>query len=248
MHSIFTEKYKTAANKLILLDYDGTLVDFDPMPERAKPSAQLLEILMTLADNHQTKVVIISGRRQYEIDSFLGDLPVNIIAEHGAMIKENGRWRKLVIENELWKQSVLPIFERFTLSCSNSFVEEKQYSLTWHYRNVQTELGYEYSRDLIRALWDSVRSYNLRIIDGNKIVELMNNEINKGKAVNKVFLLNNYDYVLSIGDDQTDEDMFRALLDNLNAYTIKVGEGKTVAKHKLKSVSEVLNLLSQLTK
>lgn len=54
----------------------------------------------------------------------------------------------------------------------------------------------------------------------------MNNEIDKGKAVNKVFLQNNYDYVLSIGDDQTDEDMFRALLDNLNAYTIKVGEGK----------------------
>lgn len=70
MHSIFTEKYKTAANKLILLDYDGTLVDFESMPDKAKPSAQLLEILKSLTDNHQTNVIIISGRRQYEIDSF----------------------------------------------------------------------------------------------------------------------------------------------------------------------------------
>ena len=246
MYSTFTEKYKTAANILVLLDYDGTLVDFESIPERAKPSAQLLKILKTLTDKPQTKVVIISGRRQYDIDSFLGDLPINIIAEHGAMIKENGKWRKQVIDYGLWKQSVLSIFERFTLTCPNSFVEEKQYSLTWHYRNAQTELGYEYSRELIRTLSDSVRSYNLRIIDGNKIVELTSNLIDKGKAVKKMLAQNKYDFILAIGDDKTDEDMFRELSENDHAFTIKVGDGETFAKQKVHSVADVIRLLEQL--
>lgn len=246
MDSILTEKYKSAGNKLVLLDYDGTLVDFEPMPERAKPSAQLLKILKTLTNKPQTEVVIISGRRQYDIDTFLGDLPINIIAEHGAMIKENGKWRNQVTDYGLWKQSVLPIIDRFTLTCPNSFVEEKQYSLSWHYRNTQTELGYEYSRELIRALRDSARSYNLRIIDGNKIVELVNNEIDKGKAVKKLLAQNKYDYILAIGDDQTDEDMFRELSKIDHAFTIKVGDGETFAKQKTGSVADVVLLLEQL--
>ncbi|KAF0151976.1 MAG: trehalose 6-phosphate synthase/phosphatase [Ignavibacteria bacterium] len=248
MFSTLTEKYKTAVNKLILLDYDGTLVDFVPTPERAKPSAHLLNTLRTISNQPQTEVIIISGRLYFDIDRFLGVLPLNIIAEHGAMVKENGKWKKQIVDYRLWKQSVLPIFNRFALTCPNSFVEEKEYSLTWHYRNAQLESGHEHSRELIRALKDSARSYNLRIIDGNKIVEVMNNDIDKGKAVKKMLKQNEYDYVLSIGDDQTDEDMFCALSDYSNTYTIKVGEGETFAKYRVKSVSEVLNLLEQLSK
>ena len=143
---------------------------------------------------------------------------------------------------------MLPIFDRITLTCPNSFVEEKQYSLTWHYRNALSESGHAHSRELIRTLRDSAFSYNLRIIDGNKIVEVLSKDIDKGKAVRKVMKQKKYDYVLSIGDDQTDEDMFCALSDYDNAYTIKVGKGITFAKYRLASVSEVINLLVQLSK
>lgn len=248
MDSVLTEKYKTAANKLILLDYDGTLVDFEPMPDKAKPSTHLLDTLREISNQPQTEVIIISGRRHFDIDSFLGDLPLNIIAEHGAMIKENGKWKKLIVDYGLWKHSVLPILNRFALTCPNSFVEEKEYSLTWHYRNSQPESGNEKSRELIHALKDSARSHNLRIIDGNKIVEVMNNDIDKGKAVKKVLKQKKYDYVLSIGDDQTDEDMFYVLSNYSNTYTIKVGVGETFAKYRVKSVSDVLNLLGLLSK
>lgn len=248
MDSALKEKYNTATNKLILLDYDGTLVDFEPIPDMAKPSSQLLESLRTIACKPGTEVIVISGRRQFDIDNFLGDLPINIIAEHGAMIKEGGIWKKQIIDYGLWKDTVLPIFDRITLTCPNSFVEEKQFSLTWHYRNAQSESGHEHSRELIRALRDSACSYNLRIIDGNKIVEVLSKDIDKGKAVRKVLEQKKYDYVLSIGDDQTDEDMFCALSDYNNAYTIKVGKGITFAKYRLTSVSEVLNLLEHLSK
>ena len=87
---------------------------------------------------------------------------------------------------------------------------------------------------------------DLRIIDGNKTVEIMTKEVNKGKAINDLIKNNNYDYVLSIGDDVTDEDMFEALKDDENSITIKVGSGNTSAKYRLDSPADVIQFLEQL--
>jgi len=56
------EKYNQANNRLILLDYDGTLVDFKRVPEEAVPSIELLDILRKLSSKRNTKLIIISGR------------------------------------------------------------------------------------------------------------------------------------------------------------------------------------------
>ncbi len=248
MFSSLLKKFKIANYKLILLDYDGTLVDLEPLPEMAKPSLHLLDTLRKVVNQKHTEVIIISGRRHLEIDGLLGELPLDIIAEHGAMIKKKGKWKNQIIDDVFWKQSFLPIFNQFTLSCPNSFVEEKEFSLTWHYRNAQAELGHENSRELIRVLKDMADPNNLRIIDGHKIVEIMNNNIGKGKAVEKLLEKKKYDFILSIGDDQTDEDMFCALRDYNHAYTIKVGEGETSAKEYLGSPAEVIGLLNELIK
>lgn len=241
------EKYKNATNKLVLLDYDGTLVGYSPIPEKAIPSEKLLDILMKLIDKPQTKVIIISGRGHQDIDKLLGHLPINIIAEHGAMIKANRVWEKQIIDNGSWKNKILPILNRFTLSCPNSFIEEKYFSLTWHYRNAESESGNTHSRALIYILEATIHSYNLKILDGNKVVEIMTKEIGKGMAVKKIVEQNNYDYILAIGDDKTDEEMFEFLLHNSNAATVKVGSGNTFAKYKLDNVNNVISLLEQLT-
>ena len=240
------EKYKNATNKLVLLDYDGTLVDFSPLPEKAIPSEKLLNVLIKLIDEPQTKVMIISGRSHHDIYKFLGHLPIDIIAEHGAMVKENGVWEKQIIDNSSWKNKVLPILNRITLTCPNSFVEEKSFSLAWHYRNAESQSGHTHSRELIRILQSIIPSYNLKILDGNKVVEIMTKEFGKGKAVKKIIEKNNYDYILAIGDDKTDEEMFEFLLQNSNAVTIKVGNENTFAKYKLDNVNDVIGLLEQL--
>jgi len=239
------EKYRNATNKLILLDYDGTLVDFSPLPEKAIPSEKLLDILIKLIEKPQTKVIIISGRGHQDIDKLLGHLPIDIIAEHGAMIKENGKWKKQSIDNGLWKNAVLPLLNRTTLTCPKSFVEEKLFSLTWHYRNAES--GYVHSRELICILEDLIHSYNLKILDGNKGLEVMSEKIGKGIAVEKLLEQNNYDYILSIGDDKTDEEMFESLLHNANAVTVKVGKGSTSAKYKLDKVNDVISFLGRLS-
>ncbi|MCC7026567.1 MAG: trehalose-phosphatase [Saprospiraceae bacterium] len=239
-------KYKNATHKLILLDYDGTLVNFSPLPEEAVPSQKILNLLLKLVKQPKSKIVIITGRSHEDIDRFLGHIPLDIIAEHGAMIKENGIWKKLIASNTLWKESFVPLFNRFALTCSGSFVVEKHFSLTWHYRNAEPKLGYAHSRDLISILEDHIQHYNLKILDGNKVVEIIDKEIGKGNAVKQLVEKGNYDYILSIGDDKTDEEMFDMLLLNNNAHTVKVGEGNTVAKHRVNNVDDVISLLEEI--
>jgi trehalose 6-phosphate synthase/phosphatase len=240
------KKYRKAINKLILLDYDGTLVKYDPVPDNAKLPERLINILISLINKPQIKVFIISGRGYEDIDKLLDYLPINIIAEHGAMIKEDRGWKFLMPDNELWKKSVIPILNQAAAACPNSFVEEKNFSLTWHYRNADSKSGYAHSRELIQNLERIIHSFNLKILDGNKVVEILNNEIGKGKAVKKLIEQNNFDFILSIGDDVTDEEMFEFFLSNSNAFTIKVGNGDTYAKNRLASINDVESLLIHL--
>lgn len=240
-------KYKNAENKLILLDYDGTLVNFSIQPENAKPSVRLLNALYKFSRKPWVRIVIITGREYRSIDKLIGHLPIDIVAEHGAMIKENGMWKERIKNTIRWKHEFLPMLNQFTLECEGSFIEEKRFSIAWHYRNVNTMGGYIFSRELIREVRNKIHSRDLKLIDGNKAVEIMISETGKGKITEDLIKQSNHDYILSIGDDVTDEDMFEALKENEDAITIKVGYGKTSAKYRLDDVSSVISLLEQLT-
>jgi len=241
------DKFKNANNKIVLLDYDGTLVNYEMIPENAKLSEQLNEILIKLINKPQIKVIIISGRGYQDIDKLLVHLPIDIIAEHGAMIKENGAWTNQINNDDSWKRIFINILNQVTFTCPGSYVEEKKFSLAWHYRNTEPQSGYAHSREVIRLLNKIIHSYNLKILDGNKVVEILTDQNGKGKAVKKLIEQINYDFILSIGDDATDEEMFEFFLHNSNAYTIKVGNGDTFAKKKVANINDVMLLLKQLS-
>lgn len=241
------ERYSNAVNKLILLDYDGTLVNYVPVPETAMLSDHLYDILIKFVSNPHADAFIITGRGYQDIDRLLGDLPIKIVAEHGAMIKENGNWQSLITDNGIWKESVIPVLDQVTLVCPESYIEEKKFSLVWHYRNAESESGYIHSRELIRLLNSIIHSSKLKLLDGNKVVEVMSEEAGKGRAVKRLLERNNYDFILSIGDDATDEEMFEFLFQNTNAFTVKVGAGNTFAKYKLNGIRDVVSLLKHLS-
>lgn len=246
LNTDWIEKYRQATNRLILLDYDGTLVKYEPIPENAVPTLHLLDILKKIIKNPQTRLVIISGRSHNDIDKFLGHLPITLIAEHGAMIKDKGIWRNQIADTALWKQAIIPIFNTIALACPKSFVEEKEFSVVWHYRNAENEMGYTSSRELIRTLEEKIAIYDLKILDGNKVIEVITNAIGKGIATKNLVEKGNYDYILAIGDDKTDEEMFEFLAHNDDARTIKVGEGSTLAKYTLDNVDEVFEFIELL--
>jgi trehalose 6-phosphate synthase/phosphatase len=241
------KKFKKASNKMILLDYDGTLVNYELIPKNAKLSEQINEVLIKLINKPKVKVVIISGRGYQEIDKLLVHLPIDIIAEHGAMIKEEGVWKNQIAIDDTWKKGLLDIFNKVTITCPESYIEEKKFSLAWHYRNTDTKSGYTLSRELIRLLEETVDRDKLKILDGNKVVEVLTTQNGKGKAVKRLIGQTDYDFILSIGDDATDEEMFEYFLPDLNAYTVKVGDSDTCAKLKVADIGDVMLILKQLS-
>ena len=78
---------------------------------------------------------------------------------------------------------------------------------------------------------------DLQVLEGNKVVEIKNAGVNKGKATSHFVQKKNWDFVLGIGDDATDEDIFTALPED--GVSVKVGVDRTAAKYKLSGVSEV---------
>jgi trehalose 6-phosphate synthase/phosphatase len=246
MRDLLINCFKEAKNRLVLLDYDGTLVDYQRSPLDAVPSRQLLGFLLRLNALPQTRLLIITGRAFAEIDGFIGDLPIDIIAEHGAMVRENRHWHELVEDDGHWKKEIGPVLDRFATACPGSFVEEKRFSMAWHYRNAAEEKGISDSRAVIAALQEITGRLGLKITDGNKVVEVKKQGIDKGMGVRYALQQGVYDFALAIGDDKTDEDMFAALVNNKHAFTIKVGIGDTLAQYRLDNVPQVIALLNEL--
>jgi trehalose 6-phosphate synthase/phosphatase len=237
--------YHGAKNRLLLLDYDGTLVPFSRIPSEAAPDNAVRDLLGRLAADPKNHVAIISGRDVTSLDRWLGQLPVTLVAEHGASFKmRNAGWQQLVSVSDLWKDEIRRVMQLFVLRCAGSFVEEKTNTIAWHYRNTQTGLGFSRSRELLNTLSQLIQNTTLQVIDGNKVVEVRIGGFDKGATALKIINEMDPDFVLCMGDDTTDEDMFKAL--EGEAYTIKVNNGASSAQYTILSQQQVLPLLQSL--
>ncbi|MGZ5134469.1 MAG: bifunctional alpha,alpha-trehalose-phosphate synthase (UDP-forming)/trehalose-phosphatase [Flavitalea sp.] len=237
-------EFEASSKRCILLDYDGTLTPFTNIPSKAEPSMDVLDVLTKLSLDPRNDIVIISGRDTETLDKWLGHLAIHMVAEHGAFIKKkNGAWEQQSTLLPEWKDQIRPILQLFTTRCAGSFVEEKRNTLTWHYRNTNADLGFIRSRELLNSLQQLTVNTSLQIIDGNKILEIRMTGIDKGITATKLINMLRPDFILCMGDDTTDEDMFRTL--ERQAFTIKVGNAASSAKYNLMSQEEVLPFIQQ---
>jgi trehalose 6-phosphate synthase/phosphatase len=242
---ILRKHYTQAKKRCILLDYDGTLSPFTRLPADAIPGADLKTLLLELASDPKNNVVVISGRDADTLERWLGKFPVSLVAEHGAQVKLNGEgWKNRISITDNWKEEIRPLLEFFVTRCAGSFIEEKRTTLAWHYRNTQPDLGFTRSRELLNSLNQLTQNTPLQIIDGNKVMEIRLTGIDKGITALSIVDQLKPDFVLCMGDDTTDEDMFKALENK--GYTIKIGNGSTAAQYNILSQDKVLPLLYSL--
>ena len=180
------DDYSKSNNCLILLDYDGTLVHFAEKPEKAKPDKDLLKLLTSLAHNVKNEIVIISGRDRETLDKWFKHLDIGLVVEHGAWIKGRGKnWETIEpLEND-WKKEILPVLEVYVDRTPGSFIEEKVFSLVWHYRNCDAELAAIRAKELKDVLLNLTANLDIGVMEGNKVIEIKNININKGRAVLK---------------------------------------------------------------
>lgn len=239
------QAYQDSKQRLIILDYDGTLMEFDPDPQAVVPDEDLLQTLNKLVGDQHNKVVINSGRDRGTLEKWLGHLPIEMAAEHGVWMKQDGRWTRNPNLTNNWMPEVHHLLEDLVKRTPGSFIEEKDFSLAWHYRRIDRDLGEKRVREFRDVLLYLTHNQDLQVLEGNKVVEIKNAGVNKGNATASWSQQRDWDFILALGDDHTDEDIFRALPDH--AYTVKVGLDRTVAGYQLSSVQAVRSVLKALT-
>lgn len=242
------EDFENAKSRLLLLDYDGTLQSFKAShrASAAKPGKKLLSILNTIAEKPDTEVCIVSGRNKRSLESWFGKTKLTLIAEHGAWVKQNGHWQQRAELFDEAKLKIYPTIEKYVARTAGSTLEEKDFSLVWHYRNVPTELAFARTSDLRRELNALVEGTDIGIFQGHKIIEVKPKSVHKGSAAAEYGKPHAKGFILCAGDDYTDEDMFEALPESAN--TIKVGPGETVAKYRITNVDKMISMLDKIAK
>jgi trehalose 6-phosphate synthase/phosphatase len=237
--------YRRAAKRVILLDYDGVLRGFEPDPRQAKPSPKTHKLLRRLAENKANDVILISGRGKDDLQAWFGDLPIALAAEHGALFRRKGgrNWHKLTGSSGAWKREVTAILEHFTAQTPGSFLERKQWSVAWHYRGASPYYSQKNLVAIKRLLRPIAKAHNLKLENGHKVLEVRPYDIVKDRVAQE-WLIHDHDFILCIGDDATDEDMFADLPPE--AFTVKVGRGATAARLRAKDVDAVLTFLKKL--
>ncbi len=245
--ALVADAYGKAKKRIIFLDYDGTLVGFKSIPQQAKPDPELKRILFNLVDDPKNTVVIVSGRDRYALEDWLGDLRLYMLAAHGLWRREqDGEWKMTAPLDNSWKEMISNILQMYTDRMPGALIEEKDYSLAFHYRQCEPDMVKMKLGEVRSALSSTIQSMSLGIQEGNKVLEIKDNRVDKGQSAAAFIYDQDYDFILGVGDDRTDEDLFNALPQD--AFSIKIGMGNTHARFRLRSWKSMRELLKLLTK
>nr|ABD75761.1 putative trehalose-6-phosphate synthase [uncultured bacterium] len=246
MHQII-DTYRVSKKRILFLDYDGTLSWFQENPEDARPDDQLYTILQHLTKDDKNTVVIISGRDKETLGLWFDNTwNIHFIAEHGVWIRDpGGEWHMLEQIDNDWKDPVQPLLEYYVDRTPRTFIEHKNFSLVWHYRNADPDLGLQRAWELKDELRTLTANLNLEIMDGDKVLEIKHAGINKGRAALQKMGNDRYDFIFAVGDDWTDEYTFESMPEE--SYTIKVGTKTTSAAYYIESVELVREMLCRFS-
>ena len=242
------EAFHAAEQRLVLLDYDGTLVPYAGRPREAIPPAHVLSLLSALAAQPGVTLSVVSGRSRHDLETWFGRIErLWLIAEHGAAVRPPGQGWELVRGGPPpgWKAKVLPVLEHYLDRTPGSLIEEKEFALVWHHRLADPEFGEWLANELVATLDEMLADSELQAIRGNKTVEVRLVWANKGTVVDRLEAEHrDATFRLAMGDDRTDEDLFDRMRDR--AWTVRVGEGRSTARYSVRTPAEVVSFLSRL--
>jgi trehalose 6-phosphate synthase/phosphatase len=266
--------YTRAHRRLLVFDYDGTLVAASAAFP-ARPPPELVAALTALAADAANCVYIVSGRRKALLDDWFGRIPgLGVSAEHGAYLRQaEGAWEELAPtaggaedggRGSAWREVVLPILELYTESTDGSFIERKESALVWHYGDADPDFGSTQAKELLDHMESVLANEPVEVVAGAGTVEIKPQGVSKGLAVSRILELAasapagaNFDFELCMGDDRSDEEMYAALetrareapsmLASDALFNCTVGQKPSRAAYFLNDPAEALELLQTLS-
>lgn len=249
MQTDIQKAFTRARKRLFLLDYDGTLREFEKDPLAAIPTEEIIALLRNLGSVPDTDVVLISGRNHDVMEAWFGGLPVSMVAEHGFFVKMQGaaEWVPAMHMDESWKPVVREVFERYGAHVPLSTTEEKHSAIAWHYRASDAALANPMAEQALKVLTVLAKALPITIVPGHQVIEVHIKGIDKGVAAKRFLDTTKgspYDFILAAGDDTTDEDLFKAMPEG--AFTVKVGDGRSTAQLNIATPGKLRKLLTNL--
>jgi len=209
-----TRRFARARTRTIVLDYDGTLREFEVHPDLAQPTPEIRSLLRSLAEVPSTDVHIVSGRRRRNLEQWFGRLPLHLCAEHGYLARSPGEeWRTLLDLDLSWLRPIERLLRRVAADVPGAHVERKSCSVVWHYRLAEPEYGTWRARELLNDLHQHLQNAPAEILQGHQVVEVRAQGVDKGVYVRSLFPDGKEatHFVLGLGDDRTDHDLLDAL-------------------------------------
>lgn len=238
--------YCQTGKRVIFIDYDGTLIPLSKYPDMAILNERAGNTIKKLIDDTRNKVIIISGRECEFLERQFEGLDVTLVAEHGYFVKNPGKdWITKSSVDLTWKEKFLPIMNEYVDRCNGSMIEEKHASIAWHYRNADEGIASIRINELKDDLTEILKTDSkLQVLEGNKVLEIKSVLYDKGTAALEFLNKKKYDFIMAIGDDKTDEDLFNVIPEY--GFTIKIGTNPSKAKFNLKRQSQIYEILEFL--
>ncbi|KAF9909727.1 hypothetical protein BX616_011074 [Lobosporangium transversale] len=261
-------EFRAAKRRLLLLDYDGTLLPYERASSvRAKGKTShedMFKIIQQLTNDPKNIVYIMSGRVQESLDEAFGAIDnIGLCAEGGCFLKPAGKktWETQVQEGDTqWRKKVMEMFEYYRERTPGSEIEEKTIPIVWHYRQADNpSYGLWQARECQNHIEEAIGSiYPIHAVVGRKCLEVMPRDVSKAQATKTIVegLRQQYgtdaiDFIFCVGDDRSDEDMFeycnsQALDGEQRVVTCTVGSKSSEARWFVPGVSTVLQGLQAL--
>ncbi|KDO82516.1 hypothetical protein CISIN_1g002979mg [Citrus sinensis] len=254
--------YRKTERRAIFLDYDGTVV-----PETSiikSPGPEVISVLKTLCSDPNNTVFIVSGRGRSSLSEWLAPCEMlGIAAEHGYFIRWNktSEWETNHLGADLeWKKIVEPVMRSYTEATDGSNIEIKESALVWHHQDADPDFGSCQAKELLDHLESVLANEPAVVKRGQHIVEVKPQGVSKGLVAEKVLvrMFNGGrppDFVMCVGDDRSDEDMFESILSTVSGpslpvppeiFACTVGRKPSKAKYYLDDATDVLKLLQGL--
>jgi len=230
---------------VLALDYDGTLVPIARNFDLARPDSALVELLATLAALPGVRMCVVSGRAQASLATWLGMLPIDLVAEHGVWTKlsSEATWKCHIDPAALgWMSDARAILQTYVERAPGARIEQKTAGLAWHYRNADPYLGVHLARELRVHLVRHLAQLPVSILGGRKVIELRPQGIDKGLATrDSLAAFGPGRAVCAAGDDRTDEDLFAVLPEG--AVSLCAGTLLTRATYRVSGPEQIRRFL-----
>lgn len=208
----FLGRVRTAASRALLLDYDGTLAPFTADRARAFPYREIPELVSQIM-RHNTRVVLISGRAATELLFLSGIHPhPEIWGSHGAeRLMSDGSY-EVDSPPPVQREALKTALHSLRASGLEPRTETKPGGLAVHWRGLSAEERTTIENKIRMLFAPLVEGYGLHLLPFDGGIELRASGKNKGDAVTAILAEMPSDVAAAyLGDDQTDENAFRAI-------------------------------------